>query len=138
LARASEIELVKRTGKRVKTGVLDVRVAASPSSRAQVGVIVPKYKRTIVERNKLRRRLRELVRVRLLPVLERSDVEGSSTEGFSTEGSTEEHAIAQAAQAAQTPRAVLIRALPTAYSATFDGLARDVDTVVARIGHGIG
>lgn len=125
MARASEIELVKRTGKRVKTGVLDVRVAASPSSRTQVGVIVPKYKRTIVERNKLRRRLRELVRVRLLPVLERSDVAPSA------ERSTEEHATAQTAQ---TARAVLIRALPTAYSATFDGLARDVDTVVARLG----
>ena len=123
MARASEIELVKRTGKRVKTGVLDVRVAASPSSRAQVGVIVPKYKRTIVERNKLRRRLRELVRVRLLPVLARSDVEGSAAEC-----ATEEHATVH------TARAVLIRALPTAYSATFDGLARDVDTVVARIG----
>jgi hypothetical protein len=136
LARASEIELVKRTGKRVKTGVLDVRVAASPSSRAQVGVIVPKYKRTIVERNKLRRRLRELVRVRLLPVLARSDVEGASGER-----PTEEHGTvhtAHTAHTAQTARAVLIRALPTAYSATFDGLARDVDTVVARIANQIG
>jgi hypothetical protein len=125
LARASEIELVKRTGKRVKTGVLDVRVAASPSSRAQVGVIVPKYKRTIVERNRLRRRLRELVRVRLLPVLERKmeRAEHSSTEHSVAEQSVED-----------TPRAVLIRALPTAYSATFDGLARDVDTIVVRVG----
>lgn len=133
MARASEIELVKRTGKRVKTGVLDVRVAASPSSRAQVGVIVPKYKRTIVERNKLRRRLRELVRVRLLPVLARSDVEGSSVER-----PTEEQGTVHTAQTAQAARAVLIRALPTAYSATFDGLARDVDTVVARIANRIG
>lgn len=93
----------------MKTGVLDVRVAASPSSRVQVGVIVPKYKRTIVERNRLRRRLRELVRVRLLPVLEPTDPE-------------------------RPPRAVLIRALPTAYSASFDGLARDVDAIVPRIG----
>jgi ribonuclease P protein component len=93
----------------VKTGVLDVRVAASPSSRAQVGVIVPKYKRTIVERNRLRRRLRELARVRLLPVLE---------------GTTDE----------RPARAVLIRALPVAYSASFDGLAREIDAVVARIG----
>jgi RNase P protein component len=130
LARASEIELVKRTGKRVKTGVLDVRIAASPSSRAQVGVIVPKYKRTIVERNKLRRRLRELVRVRLLPVLARSDVGGASGER-----PTEEHGTVHTAH---TARAVLIRALPTAYSATFDGLARDVDTVVARIANQIG
>lgn len=84
---------------------------------------MPKYKRTIVERNKLRRRLRELVRVRLLPVLERSAAEPPAAEH-----STAEHSTAPA------PRAVLIRALPTAYSATFDGLARDVDSVVARIG----
>lgn len=109
MARASEIELVKRTGKRVKTGVLDVRVAASPSSRAQVGVIVPKYRRTIVERNRLRRRLRELARVRLLPLLD-------------------------ATREARGERAVLIRALPAAYSASFDGLARDIDAVVARLG----
>ena len=115
MARASEIELVKRTGKRVKTGVLDVRVAASPSSRAQVGVIVPKYKHTIVERNRLRRRLRELVRVRLLPVLERTDTRTGQ------DGPGPVHAV-------------LIRALPAAYSASFDGLARDVDTIVARVG----
>lgn len=109
MARASEIELVKRTGKRVKTGLLDVRIAASPSSRAQVGVIVPKYKRTIVERNRLRRRLRELARTRLLPTLARTAVE-------------------------RGVRAVLIRALPVAYSASFDGLAREIDAVVARVG----
>lgn len=109
MARASEIELVKRTGKRVKTGVLDVRVAASPSSRAQVGVIVPKYRRTIIERNRLRRRLRELARIRLIPLLD---------------GTVEAHGV----------RAVLIRALPAAYSASFDGLARDIDAIVARLG----
>jgi RNase P protein component len=109
LARATEIELVKRTGKRMKTGVLDARVAASPSSRAQVGVIVPKYRRTIVERNRLRRRLRELARVRLLPLLDAT---------VETRGA----------------RAMLIRALPTAYSASFDGLARDIDAIVARLG----
>lgn len=101
----------------MKTGVLDVRVAASPSSHAQVGVIVPKYKRTIVERNRLRRRLRELARVRLLPVLA---------------GTKVEHGTALGADGGV--RAVLIRALPTAYSASFDGLARDIDAVVARIG----
>lgn len=93
----------------MKTGVLDVRVAPSPSSRAQVGVIVPKYKRTVVERNRLRRRLRELARVRLLPMLDRTAAEHGA-------------------------RAVLIRALPVAYSASFDGLAREIDAVVTRIG----
>jgi ribonuclease P protein component len=58
----------------VKTGHLDVRIAPSPLSYVRVGIIVPKYKRTIVERNKLRRRLRELVRTRVLPVIVPSDV----------------------------------------------------------------
>ena len=35
---------------------------------------MPKYKHTIVERNLLRRRLRELVRTRMLPVIAPSDV----------------------------------------------------------------
>ena len=61
-------------GKRIKTGHLDVRVAASPFAYARVGIIVPKYKRTIVERNQLRRRLRELVRTQVLPVIPACDV----------------------------------------------------------------
>lgn len=58
----------------MKTGHLDVRVAPSPLSYARVGIVVPKYKHTIVERNKLRRRLRELVRTRVLPVVTSSDL----------------------------------------------------------------
>ena len=69
-----EIEGVKRMGKRIKTGHLDVRVAASPFAYARVGIIVPKYRRTIVERNQLRRRLRELVRTTMLPVMPPYDV----------------------------------------------------------------
>jgi ribonuclease P protein component len=74
VSRATDIEAIKRTGKRIKTGHLDVRIAASPLAFARVGIIVPKYKHTVVERNKLRRRLRELVRTQLLPVLEPNDV----------------------------------------------------------------
>jgi ribonuclease P protein component len=39
-----------------------------------VGLIVPKQKHTSVERNRLKRRLRELARTRLLPVLPPVDV----------------------------------------------------------------
>jgi ribonuclease P protein component len=74
VSRADEIEAVKRTGKRIKTGHLDVRVVASPLAFARVGIVVPKYKHVVVERNLLRRRLRELVRTRLLPVISSSDV----------------------------------------------------------------
>ncbi len=44
-------------------------MTASPSRLGRVGLVVPKYKRTGVERNRLKRRLRELVRTRLLPTL---------------------------------------------------------------------
>jgi ribonuclease P protein component len=104
LSRALDIELVKRTGKRVKSGLLDVRVTASPSSSARVGIIVPKYGHIIVERNRLRRRIREIVRVRMLPLLR-----------------------------SVPPTDVLLRALPRAYSASFEVLQREIDEVVARI-----
>ena len=49
-------------------------MVASPSRLGRVGIIVPKHKRTGVERNRLKRRLRELVRTRLLPGLASVDV----------------------------------------------------------------
>lgn len=88
----------------MKSGLLDVRVTASPSSCARVGIIVPKYGHIIVERNRLRRRLREIVRVRMLP-------------GLSLVPATD----------------VLIRTLPKAYSASFDVLKQEIDGIVARI-----
>ncbi len=74
LSRSTDIATVKQTGRRVKAGQIDVRIATSPLSYARVGIVVPKYKKSIVERNKLRRRLRELVRVKMLPVIKSQDV----------------------------------------------------------------
>lgn len=56
-----------RGGKRLRTTHLEVRAVASPLGRCRVGIVVPKHKRTAVERNRLKRRLRELVRLMLLP-----------------------------------------------------------------------
>ena len=58
-----------REGKRVRTEHLDLRAAASPLHHPRVGFIVPKHKQTSVARNRLKRRLREIVRRRLLPTL---------------------------------------------------------------------
>lgn len=52
----------------------ELRVAASPLSYARAGFIVPKHGREIVDRNRLKRRLRELVRTNALPTLTPQDV----------------------------------------------------------------
>ena len=51
---------------------LEVRAAASPlvrpvGSRTRIGLVVPRYKQSAVARNRLKRRLRELSRIHLLP-----------------------------------------------------------------------
>jgi ribonuclease P protein component len=65
---------VRREGKRVRAAHLELRVATSPLSYARVGFIVPKHGETSVARNRLKRRLRELVRIRVLPTLLPQDV----------------------------------------------------------------
>src|SRR5215204_1662918 len=74
LTRGAEIQAVTREGKRIRTAHLDVRTAASPLGACRVGFIVPKHKQTAVARNRLKRRLRELVRLRLLPGAPAADV----------------------------------------------------------------
>jgi ribonuclease P protein component len=59
-------------GKRIRTTLLEVRAIASPlvhlpGSRTRVGLVVPRYRQSAVARNRVKRRLRELSRMRLLP-----------------------------------------------------------------------
>ena len=74
-------------------------------------MVVPKYKRTGVERNRLKRRLREIARTRLLPALGARSV---------------------------PPVDLVIRALPDAYGASFDRLRDEAvqaaERVVRRVG----
>jgi ribonuclease P protein component len=65
---------VRREGKRVRGTHLELRVASSPLSFARVGFIVPKHGQSCVARNRLKRRLRELVRVTVLPTLAPQDL----------------------------------------------------------------
>ncbi len=62
-----------RRGERERTPFMDVFSAASPSSFPRFGVVVPKYGRRIVDRNRLKRRLRELGRREVLPRLRRAE-----------------------------------------------------------------
>jgi ribonuclease P protein component len=50
---------------------VDVFDSASPFSHPRVGVVVPRYGHGTVERNLVKRRLREIARRDLLPALER-------------------------------------------------------------------
>jgi ribonuclease P protein component len=52
----------------------DVRVDASLLRASRVGFVVPKHGRSSVDRNRLRRRLSEIVRLALLPHLVAADV----------------------------------------------------------------
>ena len=53
---------------------LELRVAPSPLSYARVGLIIAKHGQNSVARNRLKRRLRELVRLTVLPNLVPQDV----------------------------------------------------------------
>jgi ribonuclease P protein component len=56
-----------RSGQKLKARLLDVRRLESPHGYPRVAVVVPKFGFTIVRRNRLKRRLRELTRQLLLP-----------------------------------------------------------------------
>ena len=58
----------------MQTERLDARASASLLLHPRVGVVVPKYRRNIIDRNRTKRRLRELARTRMLPILRRIDV----------------------------------------------------------------
>lgn len=86
-----------RTGERRRCGALDVFVRPVAGSRGpRVGVVVPLHGHSIVERNRLQRRLRELLRTGWLP----------------------------GQRSAEQPRDLLVRARPPAYECDFDDLRR--------------
>ena len=58
----------------MQTERLDARASASLLLNPRVGVVVPKYRRTIVDRNRTKRQLRELARMRILPLVGSIDV----------------------------------------------------------------
>jgi ribonuclease P protein component len=83
---------------------LDVRVVASPLACPRIGIVVPRHQHSAVDRNRLKRRLRDIVRIELLPSLR-----------------------------AQPPLDVAIRTRHEAYDAPLDALRNDVRTIHTRI-----
>lgn len=58
----------------MQTERLEARASASLLLHPRAGVVVPKHRHNIVDRNRVKRRLRELVRIKLLPGLQRIDI----------------------------------------------------------------
>lgn len=102
---SSEIRRLLAKGKRRRTASLDVYIAASGALKSRLGLIVPKHGQRIVDRNLLKRRLREIGRRETLPAL---DARGARKD-------------------------VLIRARPPAYVVEFDALAREVREAVEEL-----
>jgi ribonuclease P protein component len=105
IGSGSEIRHLIARGKRQRTSSLDVFLGASPASRSRLGLIVPKHGRRIVDRNLLKRRLREIGRRRILPEL---DAAGKAID-------------------------VLIRARERAYGMDFESLAREIEEAVGGL-----
>ncbi|MBC7789808.1 MAG: ribonuclease P protein component, partial [Anaerolineae bacterium] len=68
------IVAVLQEGTRARTKFLDVRAIASPLPHLRVGLVVPKRSQTAIDRNRVKRRLRELVRLYVLPASDSMDV----------------------------------------------------------------
>jgi ribonuclease P protein component len=101
IRRGSEILAVLRRGTRERTGHFDIFRSDAPSSHSRFGVIVPKHRHKIVERNRLKRRIREVGRTELLPML-----------------------------ASSAPTDLLVRARPGAYELTFEQIRDELEQVM--------
>lgn len=88
----------------MRTASLDVRATASLHAFPRVGFVVPKYKHSGVERNLVKRRLREIVRLHMLPQLH-----------------------------AQTPLDLVVRVFPSAYGRDFAALHSEMQQAVLQL-----
>jgi ribonuclease P protein component len=105
ITASDEIRSLFRRGKRRKTRHLDAFVSPSPSAFPRLGVVVPKHKHRIVERNRVKRRLREIGRTVVLPALRNSGVMLD----------------------------VLVRARPEAYDAAYDDLRAQLQALTEEL-----
>ncbi len=69
ISRAADIRALLTEGKRRRTDHLDLFTRPSPLGHSRVAVIVPRFAHTAPQRNRLRRRLREICRRAVLPAL---------------------------------------------------------------------
>jgi ribonuclease P protein component len=67
LRASRDIQHLLRTGKRCSVACIDIFIGPAKAEAPRLGVIVPRYGRSAVERNRLRRRLKEIARRDWLP-----------------------------------------------------------------------
>ena len=94
IRRGVEIRELLRRGERTRASHLEVFWAQDPARGPRFGTIVPKHGHTVVERNLVRRRLKEIGRTHVLPEL----------------------------RSCGRTLAVLVRARPSAYGSSFSTL----------------
>ena len=99
---------MRLTGSRIRVEDFDVRAVVTDRRVPRIGLIVPRYRHTAVDRNRLKRRLRELLRLRVLPLWR---------------------------QRAPTARSadLVVRALPTTYRMTMPQLTARIDLVAVAV-----
>ncbi len=64
------IRTLLREGRRLRGRRVELFALPSPTGRPRFGTVVPKHRHRIVDRNLVRRRLREIGRTEVLPLLE--------------------------------------------------------------------
>ena len=106
LRRTADISAVFRSGERVRGQFIDVIGAGSAESIARFAVIVAKHGHCAVERNEVRRRLREIARTSWLPAQRRAGV----------------------------GRDLIVRARAEAYGASAGSLAADFERCIREVG----
>lgn len=99
LSRGPDILAVLRRGKRSGTPHLDVYHSSSPASHLRVGWIVAKAGHNSVERNLVKRRIREILRQDIIPMM---------------------------AGCAAAPTEILVRAKRAAYGASYGQLRSEL------------
>jgi ribonuclease P protein component len=74
LARGSELTACWEKGQRLRTPHLDLAWRRNHTGHPRTGIIVPRFQSTAVARNQLRRRVREILRRDVLPLLPTVDL----------------------------------------------------------------
>ncbi len=73
MGRGTELTACWDEGKKIRTARLDLAWRANQAGHARLGIVVPRFQQTAVARNRLRRRLREVLRrgpLRSLPTVD--------------------------------------------------------------------